>query len=154
MKALFSDRLWGLKLALAVAAFAVLGHHARGRMRERYPHIAGVSVYGDSLRGKTVSVQALTVVGHAPDGFDLDTSVGPMRIVSDGRPPVGEAVSVVGRVLGNRRIEAVRIQANEGWAWKRPLNYSVSVATLLVFLWLVRDRFRLRLADGLFRSRC
>ena len=76
-----------------------------------------------------------------------------MRIVTPDRPPPGEFVSVVGRIAGNRRIEAVSVQVNEGWAWKRPLNYVVSVATVLVFLWLVRKRFRMRLSEGLFRSR-
>lgn len=154
MKVLCSDRFWLAKLALAAALFALLCHDARARIGPLQPSYARVSVYGEKLRGQTVSAQAYEVLGHAPDGFDLDSGAGPMRIVTAERPPVGETVSIVGRIAGNRRIEATRVQVNEGWRWKRPLNYAVSIATVLVFLWLARGRFRMRLAEGLFRSRC
>jgi len=154
MKALFSDRLWLPKLGLAAALFAWMGHRAQVEIRDLHPNISRVAVFGDALRDKRVSVAAREVVGHAPDGFDLDTDVGSMRILTAERPPQGAIVTVMGRVAGNRRIEATRVQINEGWKWKRALNYGVSVATVLVFLWLIRKRFRLRLSEGLFRSRC
>lgn len=154
MKALFSDRLWLVKLALAAGLFAWMCHFAQAEIREIHPNVSRVAMFGDALRNKQVSVSAREVVGHAPDGFDVDTDVGPMRILTAERPPQGTIVTVRGRVAGNRRIEATRVQINEGWEWKRPLNYGVSVATVLVFLWLIRGRFRLRLSEGLFRSRC
>lgn len=154
MKALFSDRLWPVKLALAAGLFAWMCGFAQTEISELHPNLSRVAVFGETLRDRQVSVGAREVVGHAPDGFDVDTDVGPMRILTAERPPQGTIVTVLGRVAGNRRIEAARVQVNEGWKWKRALNYGVSVATVLVFLWLIRGRFRLRLSEGLFRSRC
>ena len=154
MKALFSDRLWIAKLALAACLFVWMCHFAQARISDLHPKVSRVAVFGDSMRGRRVSVSAREVLGHAPDGFDIETDVGPMRILTPERPAQGTLVTVVGLVAGKGRIEATRVQVNEGWEWKRPLNYGVSVATVLVFLWLVRRRFRWRLSEGLFRSRC
>jgi hypothetical protein len=154
MKHLWSDRLWILKPAAAILCFSWLGHRAAADFGRLYPSADRLAVDAERLEGKTVTLSARPVLGPAPDGFDVATYVGPMRVVAAERPPSGARVSVLGRAAGTRRIEAVRVQVNEGWAWKRPLNYAVSTATLLVFLWLIRGRFRSRLSEGLFRSRC
>ena len=154
MSLLFSDRFRGLKLGAAAALFVGLCYWAHVRIGPEYPPLGVVALYGDRWRDKVVGAQGHSVLAHAPDGFDMESRDGPLRIVTPLRPAVGTHVSVVGRVEGNRRIEAMNVKVDEGWAWKRPLNYGVSIATVLMFLWLIRGRFRIRLAEGLFRSRC
>jgi hypothetical protein len=154
MSLLFGDRFRLVKHALALFLFVGLCTWTNARLGPIHPPMGGVPIYGDIWRDKIIAPQGYLVVAHTPDGFDLESKGGTIRILTAERPPVGEHVSLVGRIAGNGRIEALRIQVNEGWRWKRPLNYGVSVLVLLVFLWLIRDRFRIRLAEGLFRSRC
>ncbi len=153
MRRIFSDRFRLLKMGSGAFVFVLLCQHARSQFGALHPDLSRVTVFGESLKGMTIHAQARLVVGHAPDGFDLETRAGPVRILSPERPRVGEFVSFTGRVAGERRIEAAGVQVNEGWAWKRAVNYAVSVATVLVFLWLIRGQFRTSLSEGLFRSR-
>jgi len=153
VRALFSDRLWTVKLAVALALLAALCHRARRDYERDYPSYRRVPVYSARLKDRTVSLWAKTVTATAPDGFDIATDVGPFHVISPQRPPVGERVSLVGRVAGPRTLEALAVQPNEGVAWKRPVNYIVSIlAAALFFLWMSR-RFRWPLSTGLFRSR-
>jgi hypothetical protein len=62
-------------------------------------------------------------------------------------------VTVVARPAGHRTVEALRLQVNEGFAWKRPLNYAVSVLVVIGYLWLVRRRFRWRIEEGVLRGK-
>ena len=57
------------------------------------------------------------------------------------QPPVGQYVSVVARQRGPRVLEALSLKFNDGFTWKRPLNYAISVFTVIGYLWLVRRRF-------------
>ncbi len=153
MGALFSDRYWILKLALAAGLLAALCHRSRREFSELNPNYRKVPVHFEKLRGRTVHLWAKTVAATAPDGFDVETDVGLFRVISPDRPPVGEQVSVVARVAGPRTLEAAAVQRNEGNRWKRPLMYAASLATLAVFFMWARRRFRWPLREGLFRSR-
>jgi len=153
MRILFGDRLWILKLAVAAGLLAALCHRARREFAEAFPSYRSIPVYFENQRGKTFYLWAKAVVAAAPDGFDIQTDVGRFRVVSPERPPAGERVSIVGRATGPRTIEAAAVQRNEGLAWKRPVNYAVSIGTFLVFLLWVRRRFRWPIRDGFFRSR-
>ena len=150
---MFSDRLWILKLLLAAGLFAVLGHRARREFAEVDPQPELAPVYFGKMRGKTVSLWARPVLASAPDGFDVQTRIGRFRVLSPERPPAGECVSVRARVAGPRTLEAIAVQRNEGVRWKRPVNYVVSVLTLLGFLFWAGRRFRWPIREGLFRSR-
>jgi len=151
---MFSDRYWILKLALAMGALVALCHRARYEFDRDYPSFRKAPVYFEKVKGRTVTnLWAKTVTAHAPDGFDISTDLGPFRVVSPERPPVGERVSLVARVAGPRTLEASAVQRNEGVSWKRPVNYIVSILTVAVFFWWARRRFRGSLHEGVFRSR-
>lgn len=151
---MFSDRFWTLKLALAAGGLAALCHRARTEFEEVHPSFRKAPVYFEKLKGKTVTnLWANPVTAHAPDGFHISTDIGPFRVISPERPPIGERVSLVARVAGPRTLEAMGVQRNEGVSWKRPVNYIVSILTVAVFLLWVRRRFRGSLREGLFRSR-
>jgi hypothetical protein len=151
---MFSNRFWLLKFCLAVAVIAGLGHAARRDFARLYPTVEESAVPAPRLAGKTVWASPRPVLRVHEDGFEIETRVGPVRI--EAAPPFprsGDYVSVRGRIVGPRRVAADLVQHNEGHGWKRPANYAVSLATLAVFLWLIRARFGSRVREGLFRSR-
>jgi hypothetical protein len=76
-----------------------------------------------------------------------------MHLRTTERIAVGEVISAVVRPVGPRQLEAVRLEVNEGFRWKRPLNYCISVLTVIVYFLLIRHRFRWNPEVGLFRSR-
>jgi hypothetical protein len=151
---MFSNRFWLLKVCSAVALIAGLGQAARRDFARLYPTVEESAVYAPRLAGKAVWSSPRPVLRVHEDGFEIETRVGPIRI--DAAPPLpssGEYVSIRGRIVGPRRVAADLVQRNEGHGWKRPANYALSLATLAVFLWLIRGRFGSRLREGLFRSR-
>lgn len=150
---LFSDRLWVLKALLAAGALAWLGHDARQAYSSLYPDIERVAVDWKGIRDREIHRWADRVQAVLPGGFVIQTDVGPMTIHAPSSPPVGEYVSIVARPTGPRTLEALSLQVNRGYQWKRPLNYGLSLVTVIVYLWLVRRRFRWSLPDGVFRSR-
>ncbi|MFN3486403.1 MAG: hypothetical protein ACK44W_13110 [Planctomycetota bacterium] len=151
---MFSNRFWILKLLVACAGFASLGQAARRDFGRAFPRLEQAAVVSPDLVGKTVWSSPSRVLSVREEGFDLWTRAGPVRILAARPVPrEGDFVSVRGRVVGPRRVEALDVQINEGHGWKRPANYLVSLATLAVFLWLIRARFGCSLREGLFRSR-
>jgi hypothetical protein len=151
---MFSNRFWLLKVLLAGAGLSALGQTARQDFARLYPNVEESAVDAPETLGKTVWASPRPVLRVHQDGFDLETRVGPVRVQA--APPLprpGDHVSIRGRVVGHRRVAASLVQFNEGYGWKRPANYIASLATLGVFLWLIRGRFGGRLRDGLFRSR-
>jgi hypothetical protein len=154
MNALFSDRVWILKLALAGGLFSLLCHRAEVDVPRVYPPPEAPARPGLPELGRTLYMGVRPVLATAPDGFDVQTRAGPCRILHPGpAPATGSFVSLVGVIEGPRLVRAVRIHPIDGWLWKRTANYAVSIATLLGCLWLARRRFRWRLKEGLFRSR-
>jgi hypothetical protein len=151
---LFSDRGWALKLGLTVGIFAILSHQADRRISEIHPDLRLGASSVELVRGKTIHGWARKVLAVTPDGFDVETSVGPFHVTyPDPGPRVGDYVSFVGEIVALRHVVASGIQINTGYLWKRGLNYGLSSVTVLAFLWIVRRRFRWKLSEGLFRSR-
>lgn len=154
MRALFSDRLWVLKLALAAACFSWLCRQARSEISQVEPSEEAVPVRPDWI-GRRHLLSVCAVLAERPDGYEIETDAGPALLVVprvEGVKP-GDLVSAYATIEGPRRFRAPALQVNRGYVWKRALNYALSVAVILVLLWSWRDRLRLRLSEGLFRAR-
>lgn len=152
---LFSDRGWGFKLVATAGLFAVLCQThsaAMGRMR---PSEAAIDHPSSSHLGQLVRRWGLAVTGVDDTGFRVDLDSGPVYVRTSGPPGVrpGDVVGFSARLTGPRLLRAEEVAAIHGYAWKRPLNYAVSLAVLVFVLWRVRGRFRGRPSDGLFRGR-
>lgn len=153
-EALFSDRFWLIKAALAMALFGVLGRWAQRDLVEADPDFELCAVYPDRLAGREVTFFAERVIDVSDRGFRVDTDYGPVEILSDAPPPApGSRVTGEGIVVGRRRIRSDVWYPNPGYGWKRVATYGISVAVLLPFLWLMGRRFRSGLSAGVFRSR-
>jgi hypothetical protein len=154
MRALFSDRLWVLKLVLAAACFSWLCHRARREIAEIDPAEEAVPVRPDWI-GKSLHLGAKVVVAERTDGYDIDTRAGRAALVAPKVEGVkaGDRISALARIDGPRLFSATSIQPNPGYVWKRALTYGLSIGVLAACLWIWRDRLRLRLRDGLFRAR-
>lgn len=150
---MFSDRWWILKAGAALGLLAWLCTDTRRVISALHPDIERVALYQDSLRGVTMHLWARDVDSVDETGFRIQTRVGPVHVRTANVVKTGDVVSAVVRPLGPRRVEAVDLRIHEGYAWKRRLNYGISIATVLVFLWLVRRRFRWAPDAGVFRSR-
>jgi hypothetical protein len=110
----------------------------------------------EQARGKLILTWAVPVISVSPEGFDVESRAGVLHVVPRGAPPdlsPGQRVTVAGRFVEPRRLEATVIRVETAYYLKRGLNYALSAATVLVFLYLIRRRFRIRLREGLFRSR-
>ena len=151
---LFSDRAWPLKVGVAFSLFALLCARASREIGEIQPEIEDGVVRMERVRGVTIRAWARKVLAVSDDGFDIGTKVGPIHVTSAlPAPEVGQFVSIVGEFVRPRLLAARAVQVNTGYLWKRGLNYGLSTATVLVFLWIVRKRFRWRPSGGLLRSR-
>jgi hypothetical protein len=151
---MFSDRFWLLKAAAALGIFAALCTRSRTEFSRKAAELDQAAMPPDRVRGMPVYFWARKVLSLQPDGFEVQSRVGPCRVLATPPfPAPGEHVSAAGTIVGYRLIRADRVQVNEGYRWKRPLNYAVSVATVLVFLGLIRKRFRGRLREGFFAGR-
>jgi len=150
---MFSDRWWIAKVAAAILLLAGLCRRADRVLHELHPDVERVALFTDDLRDKTVILWGRKVLSRDATGFEIDTRVGPVRVLTTEAPPAGEYISAVTRPVAARTLAAVTLQINAGWGWKRPLNYGISLLTLLVYLWIVRGRFRWRLEEGVLRSR-
>jgi len=153
---LFSDRGWLVKLGLALAILSLLCARARWEVAAITPSVEdGVLDFGHA-RDKAMMAWTIRVQAVSPEGFDAVSTAGPLHISTHGLKPVpapGQLVSVAGRFVEARRIEATLIRLEDGYALNRGLNYGLSSLTVLGFLFLARKRFRVRLREGLFRSR-
>lgn len=151
---LLDDRLWTVKLGLALGLLALLCGRAAREIGELYPDVDLLGGGFDHHRGKTVHAWAKPVLAARPDGFEIETRNGPLLVTGFPlavRPD--DRVSFTGRVVGPRHVAASVARINESFLWKRGLNYGLSSVTVVAFLWLVRRRFRWRLSEGVFRSR-
>jgi len=151
---MFSDRYWILKVGLSLGLFAWLCTRSAREFAVLEPELEKLAWPSETDLGKPVGFWARVVTAVHSDGFDISTRVGPIRVLAEAPlPSVGQHVSATGTALGRRLVQARRLQVNEGHRWKRALNYGLSAATVVVFLGLVRKRFRGRLHEGLFTSR-
>jgi len=150
---MFSDRGWLLKAAAALGLLALVLAHSRRRISIEFPRIEQMAFFNESLRDHSVYLWGYQVRAVEATGFQINTGVGPMHVLSTHPVSVGEYVTVIARPVGHRTVEARRLQVNEGFVWKRPLNYAVSVVVLIGYLWLVRRRFRWRIQDGVLRGK-
>jgi hypothetical protein len=151
---LFSDRAWPFKLGIAIALFAALCGRAHREIGGLHPEIESGAVAIENVRGKTIHAWALPILGATGDGFDVETKVGPFHVTWPSPAPApGQYVTLTGTIVEPRHVVASAIRVNTGYRWKRGLNYGLSSATVLAFLWIVRRRFRWRLSEGLLRGR-
>jgi hypothetical protein len=150
---MFSDRGWLLKTAAALGLMALLLADSRRRLAVEHPPIEQLAFFTEALRDRTVYLWGYQVRAVEESGFQINSFVGPMHVRSREPVAVGDYVTVVARPAGPRTVEALRLQVNQGFAWKRPLNYAISVVVLVGYLWFVRRRFRWRIQDGVFRGK-
>ncbi|HYF00297.1 MAG TPA: hypothetical protein VEJ18_15350 [Planctomycetota bacterium] len=151
---LFSDRAWGLKLLCTGVLFAALCHVHLAAMHRVRPSEAAIDHPAPSHLGGLVRRWGLRVTAVDPSGFGIELDSGPVWIRSSGPPVrVGDVVGFSARLEAPRVLRADDVAVIEGYAWKRSLNYAVSVAVVLLVLWQVRGRFRGRPSAGLFHGR-
>ncbi len=150
---MFSDRWWIAKAGVALLLLAGLCSRADRTLRDIHPDVERVALFTEDLRNKTIILWGKRILSRDATGFEVDTKVGPVRVLTPEPPPEGEVISAVTQPTGPRTLRALSLQINAGWTWKRPLNYAISVLTVLAYLWIVRGRFRWRIEEGVFRSR-
>ena len=152
---MFSDRFWWLKAAAAVAAFAALCRWSDVQVRKADPPVEFLPLRSDALLGRAVHLTAKTVLASHPEWVEVLTSAGRIRVLGQSSPAarVGDVLSATGTVAGPREIRAERVRVHGGYGWKRPLNYAVSILTLLLFLLWAAPLFRGRLHAVRLRSR-
>jgi hypothetical protein len=153
MAGMFSDRGWLIKGALALGLLGLLLANTRRRLDVEYPHIERVAFFDESLRQRRVYLWGRRILAVEATGFQISTWIGPMHVLSGQQVSVGDYVTVVARPVGHRTLEALRLQVNEGFVWKRSLNYAISILVLIGYLWIVRRRFRWRIHEGVLRGR-
>jgi hypothetical protein len=150
---MFSDRWWLLKAACALLLLAAVCTASRTLLIDRHPELERVAYFTEDLRTKTLSLTGRKVMTADAAGFEIGSSVAPIRVLTPNPPPAGVYVSFIGRPVGPRTLTTSAVQINAGWAWKRPLNYAVSILVVIGYLWAVRRRFRWRIEDGVFRGK-
>jgi len=153
---LFSDRAWLLKLVVAIGLLSFLCDRGRAAVAELHPSIQEAVLNFEKFRGKLLLTWAQRVLSITPSGFDLETRAGIIHVVSPPGQPVpvpGQKVTIAGRLTEPRRLEASLVRLEDAYELNRGLNYALSSVTVLGFLYLIRRRFRVRLREGLFRSR-
>jgi hypothetical protein len=150
---MFSDRLWLLKAAAALGLFSLLCTVAHRDLERRSPSSDRIPLKYREWHGRVFHLTAKDVVAADAESFQIATRVGPLRILTPTPPPVDSVVTFHARVLGPRTLEVIDLVVHRGYGWKRPLNYVVSILTVIGFLWLVRRRFTWRPEQGFFRSR-
>jgi hypothetical protein len=150
---MFSDRCWLLKLGAALGLLALLSNHTRTVLSSVDPDIERIVLNWTGYRDHTFHLAAKQVLSVDETGFEIGTRVGPMRVRTPNPPRIGTWITANVRPVGPRLLEPSQLKALEGYVWKRPLNYAISVATLLAYLWLIRRRFRWVPEAGVFRSR-
>ena len=150
---MFSDRLWILKLVLAAGLLAVLTLHARKALKDYQPDLEDVALFPEQVRNRVLMASNRRVIATDPTGVEIMTRVGPMHLRTTEKPALGSTVTALVRPTGPRQLEVVRLEVNEGYGWKRPANYIVSILTVLAYFWLVGRRFRWSPEAGVFRSR-
>ncbi len=150
---MFTDRWWILKAASALLLFALVSDRSSGVVSELHPELERVAVFTDELRSKTFSFWGKKVLTADAAGFEIDSKVGPIRVLTFNPPPVGAYVSAIARPTGPRTLTASYTQVNAGFEWKRPLNYGLSILVVLGYLWSVRRLFRWRIEDGVLRGK-
>jgi hypothetical protein len=149
---MFSDRLWILKAATALGLLALLCTYSHRKLSDRFPQVELLAL-SDSLRGHVFHLAGHRVLAADARSFQIATSVGPMRLLTPTPPPVESYVTCNARAVGIRTLEVVDLFVHSGYGWKRPLNYGISVLTVIGYLWLVRRRFRWQPEEGVLRSR-
>lgn len=150
---MFTDRWWFAKLAAALLLFAALSSVSGNLIEDLHPIAERTALSWDEVKDKTILVLGKKVESADAEGFTYQSAVGPLRVLTPTPPPVGEFVSAVTRPVGPRTLRASFVQINAGWAWKRPLNYAISILVLLAYLFHHRRLFRWPAAGGVLRGR-
>ena len=150
---MFSDRLWIVKAAAALGLLSLLCTVSHRLVTARYPQVEKVALNPDPFRDHVFHLSGQRVQAADAGRFQLGSEVGPLWFLTPTPPPVGAFVTLNARPVGVRTLQVVAMSVHTGYGWKRPLNYGISILTVIGYLWLVRGRFRWRPQDGVFRSR-
>lgn len=150
---MFTDRFWILKALVTLSLIGWLCTASRHALSELHPDIERAASHIERLEGKTQNLWTKRVLAADATSFQIETYVGPMKVLTSTPPPVGSIVSAQVRAIAPRTFEALTLHVNAGHDWKRPLNYAISIVTVVAYLTLVRPRFRGRMQDGIFRSK-
>lgn len=150
---MFSNRFWLLKAAVVLLLFAALGTASHRLLERLHPQVEQIAVFREDLRDKTIILWGRKVLTADAAGFEINTRVGPIRVLTPTPPPVGVYISTIARPTGTRTLTASSVQINAGWAWKRPLNYVLSILVVIGYVWSIRRLFRWRIGDGVLRGR-
>src|SRR5438045_2451152 len=130
MAGMFSDRGWLLKAAAALGLLALVLTYSRRRIALEYPRIEQMAFFDESFRDRRVLLWGYKVRAVEAAGFQIDSVVGPMHVLSTHPVAVGDYVTVVARPTGHRTVEALRLRVNESFAWNDPLNYAIPFLAL------------------------
>jgi hypothetical protein len=150
---MFTDRWWIAKAAGALLLFAVLSRHSADTLERLHPDLERAALFTDDIKDRSFVIWGKKVLTADAEGFEVPSHVGPMRILATTPPRVGDYVSAIARPVGPRTLRASSIQINAGWAWKRPLNYAVSILLVLGYLRYHRRLFRWNAEGGILRGR-
>lgn len=156
LESLFSDRGWAVKLLLAVLLFAGLCQAHRQAMIRRHPQERAIYFPAPADIGGEVRRWGVPVTRVESDGFQVDLHGSPVTLRGgEGLPPVrpGDRVAFSARLVGPSVLRAEEVAVIQGHAWKRALNYAVSLAVLGFVVWRSRRLFRARPRAGLFQGR-
>ena len=117
---MFSDRWWIVKAAVALGLLAWLCQDTHRRLAALYPDVERVALFSDSLRGLKVHLWARQVQKADAAGFEINTKVGPMKVLTATPPRVGEHVSIVAQPVGPHRRSsyATRLDAGHTHQWR------------------------------------
>jgi hypothetical protein len=151
--AVFSDRMWVLKLAVAAGAFAGLTLLGGADLKVRYADLEEAANGSVGLVGKIVRFENRRVLVHHQDGFDVETDGPPLRLWTALRLPVGSWIAGYARITAPGRNELVSLRVCESYKLKRVVTYGVSIAVVLGFLVWVRRHFTFGRGPGFVRAR-
>jgi hypothetical protein len=152
VQALFSDRGWVWKVAAALLAFSWCCHDSQRALSKLHAQAEDAALKPERHLGMECYAWAHTVLSADSSGFEIRTKAGPVRVEGLRAEP-GQVVSVRGRVAGPRLIRADRLHVNDGYAWKRGLNYALSIIVVLAVAASFRRRWRCSAREGVLRER-
>jgi hypothetical protein len=150
---MFSDRLWLLKAAAAVGLLSLVCTLSHQDITVRFPPVERVALSWEALRDHTFHLTGQRVFAADAQGFQIGTQVGPLRLLTDTPPPVGSYVTFNARPVAPRTLQILAMDVHSGYTWKRPLNYIISILTVLGYFWLVRRRFSWAPEQGFIRGK-
>src|SRR5262245_6137404 len=101
----FTDRLWIVKAAAALGLLAWLFTTSHRQLSDINPPTEKFALCPESMRGKMFHLTGYRVHGREPEGFSINTEVGPVLLRTSTPPPVGAYVTFNARAVAPRILE-------------------------------------------------